>query len=200
MMRSHFIAGMAIASAGLLYGRGASAGEVLIGGGITQFTDRAVRDTVSPVGGLWSLRAGIGENFPVGLEVGYIGTADQIRSLFGPRTAALFGTTFETDVRLNTMPGYELDPYAFIGIGWTHYSVNDGAFSLASAGISSHDDLLEMPVGAGLAYRIGDIIADLRATYRGTTDSNLIVSIDSPSRQYASMHTWDATLALGYEF
>src|SRR5438093_13073781 len=49
-----------------------------VGGGITGFTNRTVRDSTSPVGGLWDLRATFGSHVPLALEVGYLGTATRI--------------------------------------------------------------------------------------------------------------------------
>jgi hypothetical protein len=178
--------------------------QLMLGGGVTQFTDRTLRDTTSPVGGLWDLRGSIGTRVPLGLEVAYIGSAAQIRSLFGPSTATMIGTTLETDLRLNLMPHYVIDPYAFAGFGWTRYSIDEETFTLAATGIANHDDLMEVPLGAGISYRWAGIVADMRGTFRATQGSNLVLAESSTrttmTGSFAPMHSWDATLALGYEF
>lgn len=176
--------------------------QVSLGAGVTQFTDQTVRNTTS-AGGLWSLRAGVGTHVPLGLEVAYIGTAMQIRSLYGNPTSPLIGTTFEADLRLNLLPHYMIDPYVFGGIGATRYTLDESQFSLATTGVANHDDLMEIPLGAGVAYRWAGLVADMRGTFRAAEGSQL-VQAENANRQpvtgFAPMHSWDATLAIGYEF
>ncbi len=176
--------------------------ELSLGGGVTQFTNKTLRDTTSPVGGLWDLRAAVGTRVPIGLEVAYIGTASQIRSLFSQPTAVMIGTTLESDVRLNIMPHYVIDPYVFAGIGWTRYNLDEHDFTLASTGIRNHDDMMEVPIGAGISYRWQGIVADMRGTFRATQGAELVLenSTRGTTGQFAPMHSWDATLAIGYEF
>ena len=57
----------------------------------------------------------------------------------------------------------------------------------------------EFPVGAGLSFRdASGFVLDLRGTYRATTSSTLL--FDPRTNQYASLQTWEAGAALGYEF
>jgi len=177
--------------------------QVTLGGGVTEFTDQTVRDTTSPAGGMWSLRAALGTHVPIGLEVAYIGTATQIRSLFSAPTSMLVGTTFEADLRLNFMPHYVIDPYMFGGIGATRYVLDEREFTLASTGVANHDDVMEVPIGAGISYRWAGIVADVRGTFRAVEGSQLVVAENAqrqPINGFAPMHSWDATLAIGYEF
>ncbi|MGE5183477.1 MAG: hypothetical protein ACM31C_15505 [Acidobacteriota bacterium] len=179
---------------------------VTLGGGIAGFTDHTLRDTTSPVGGLWDLRAAFGTHAPIAVELGYIGTATQIQSLFGVSSAMLIGTTLEGDVRLNLLPHYVLDPYAFVGVGWQRYDVDEHGFSLASTGIANQDDVVEVPVGGGVSYRFDGLVADVRGTFRATRGSNLVleepaVPTAAPTAtRFAPMHSWEASLSLGYEF
>ena len=176
-----------------------------VGGGIMGFTSQTVRNTTSPLGGLWDVHATFGTYMPVALELDYIGSASQINSQFSSASSTLVGTTFEGDLRVNIMPHALWDPYVFAGLGWQHYAVDSSAFTLADTGVRNSDDLLDIPVGAGVAYRMGPWLANVRATFRAAQDSNLI--LERPSLQtagsgntYAPMHSWETSLSLGYEF
>jgi hypothetical protein len=178
--------------------------EISVGGGVTEFTDQTLRNTTSPAGGMWSIRAALGTHVPLGLEVAYLGTATQVRSLYSSPTSTLIGTTFEADLRLNLLPRYVIDPYVFGGIGAARYSLQDSHFALATTGVASHDDMMEVPIGAGISYRWAGIVADMRGTFRATDGSQLVLAENAnrvpTTGQFAPMHSWDATLALGYEF
>ena len=58
-------------------------------------------------------------------------------------------------------------------------------------------------MGAGLSFRTGGFVADVRGTFRAAADQNLILktpALSPTSSDFAPMHTWDASAALGYEF
>ena len=67
------------------------------------------------------------------------------------------------------------------------------------SGMSDSDNLIQFPMGAGIAYRdaIG-ITLDVRGTFRAASDSELV--LDPASGTYAPLHSWEASAALGYEF
>jgi len=180
---------------------------VALGGGVLGFTDRTLRDNTSPVGGTWDLRATFGTHFPIALEVAYVGSANQIQSLFNRENATLIGTTLETDVRLNALPHYVIDPYVFVGIGWQRYDLDERDFSLADTGINQHDDMVVVPVGAGISYRLAGLVADLRGTFRATSGASLVLEQPAMPQQqpagavaFAPMHAWNMSLSLGYYF
>lgn len=179
--------------------------SVLLGGGVTGFTDKEARDRTSSVGGLWDLRVTIGSHIPLGLDVSYVGTATSIdnSALLPGQSATLIGTAFEGAVRYNILPHYTWNPYIFVGIGWQHYDVTDTHATLALNGMNDSDDLLEFPMGAGLSYRMGGFVADIRGVFRATTYDNLILkdpALYPASKDYAPMHSWEASAAVGYEF
>src|SRR5262249_47057838 len=129
-----------------------------VGGGVFGFTDSNMRATTSSVGGLWAFRAAFGTHVPLAVEVAYMGTASPIQAELGRAKATLFGTTLETTLRYNVIPQHPWSPYLFAGAGWQHYMVDDRAFQLSDTGIANRDDLLVLPVGVGIAYRIGPLI------------------------------------------
>jgi hypothetical protein len=69
--------------------------------------------------------------------------------------------------------------------------------------MNDHDNLLEFPMGAGLAYRMAGFVFDVRGTFRAATEQNLVLKQPAAaptSSDFAPMHTWEASAALGYEF
>lgn len=172
------------------------------GAGVMGYTSGAVRDNTSSVGGLWQLRATLGTHIPVGLDLGYVGTATGVQSLVGTFSGTLLTTNLEGALRFNILPHVRWNPYIFGGVGWAHLNVTGAAFTLADSGIKGDDNEIEFPAGAGISYRSpSGFIADLRGTYRFTGDANLIIS--NPGQtvpQFASMNWWEASAAAGFEF
>src|SRR5262249_50375380 len=130
--------------------------SVLLGGGITGFTEKAVRNRTASVGGLWDLRVTIGSRIPLGLDVSYVGTATDINSgLLPGQSGTLIGTAVEGAVRWNILPHFTWNPYLFLGVGWQRYDVTGTHVTLAINGMNDSDNLVEFPMGAGLSYRMG---------------------------------------------
>ena len=170
---------------------------VIIGGGVTGFTDHALRDATSSVGGLWNLRATFGTHVPLAIEAAYIGSATGLTSLVGGAHTTLIGTTFETDVRLNLAPDFGWDPYVFAGVGWQRFTVDDRELDFSDTGIHTSDDLMELPFGGGLAFRRGGLVTDVRGTVRATSGADMVTGRDGRA---VPMNSWEASAALGYEF
>jgi hypothetical protein len=170
---------------------------VIIGGGVTGFTDHLLRSATSNVGGLWNLRATFGTHVPLALEAAYVGSATGLDSLVGSEHTTLIGTTFETDVRLNLAPHMAWDPYVFAGVGWQRFTIDDRELAFSDTGIHSSDDLMELPFGGGLSFHRGGLITDVRGTVRATSGADMVV--DRQGRA-APMNSWEASAALGYEF
>jgi len=183
---------------GLRSGYGIS---TLLGGGLTGFTDKAMRDTISgSVGGLWNLKVTLGSHIPLALDLGYVGTASKINSLASTKWGTLVGTTAEAALRYNILPHYAWNPYAFAGIGWQRYDLNGGTFTLADNGIRESDNSVVFPMGAGLAYRNeSGLVLDVHGTFRANTNYGLVIESMSSS-SYVPMHSWEASAAAGYEF
>jgi len=175
--------------------------SALVGGGVSGFTDQTMRDTVtSNVGGLWNLRVAVGSHTPLAFEGGYIGTAANINALIGTQTGTLVGTTVEGALRYNVLPHYAWNPYAFAGVGWQRYDITGDAFNTSDTGMSDSDNSLVYPVGVGIAYRHPTgFVADLRGTFRANSNAGLVLK-GIGGNDFAPLHTWEASGALGYEF
>jgi hypothetical protein len=179
--------------------------SMIVGGGATGFTEKTMRSVTSDVGGLWDLRLTIGSHVPLAVDVSYVGSATNLNGLPTGDRGTLVGTAFEGALRWNVLPHHIWTPYAFGGIGWQRYDVTGAHVSLADAGMNDHDNLLEFPMGAGLAYRMNGFVFDLRGTFRYTTDQSLVLdtfptAFPPSSSSFAKMHTWEGSAALGYEF
>ena len=180
--------------------------SAIIGGGVAGFTDRTMRNVTSDVGGLWDFRLTLGSHVPLALELGYTGTATNLKGL-PAQDGTLIGTTAEAALRYNVLPHFIWTPYVFAGVGWQRYDVTNANVRLSDSGMNDHDNLLEFPLGAGLAYRMAGFVLDLRGTFRVATEQNLVLKASIPtttiaptSSDFAPMHTWQASAALGYEF
>lgn len=175
--------------------------STILGGGVTGFTDKTMRDaTTSNVGGLWDLRVTLGSHTPIGLDLAYVGTAANLEALDQSQSGTLVGTSVEGTLRYNILPHYLCNPYVFAGVGWQRYDVTGAAFTVGGTGMNDTDNAVVLPMGIGVAYRDkSGLVIDARGTFRADTNSKLVLeAMDSPN--YAPMHTWEASAAVGYEF
>ena len=130
----------------------------------------------------------------------YVGTSVDITPLGSTTTGTLIGTNVEGALRWNILPHYTWNPYVFVGAGWQHYDITDVDYSRSDTGLKDEDDLAVFPMGAGIAYRDhSGFVGELRGTFRPAEDSSLLVDANGDGGT-ASLHTWDATAQLGYEF
>jgi hypothetical protein len=201
MIRAHVLGALAITGATV---RSAAADPgpdgvgVSVSAGALAFTGPTMRETASP-GGLWDLRVVLGTRAYLAVEGAYVGTAQAVEAPLGGRDAALVGTTFEVVARSN-FGVRDLQPYGFLGAGWTHYTVTE-PFDMADSGMNPRDDVLVFPMGLGVAYYRGSLIVDVRATGRLVSQPDLVLAVDNPlGRSYAAMHTFGISAGLGVEF
>ncbi len=174
--------------------------DTTVGGGVMGFTDRAMRDELANnVGGLWNVRVALGTHIPLGVEIAYTGTAAQLQTFSGVSNGTLLGTAVEGMLRWNLRPDARFTPYFFGGMGWQRYTTVNAIQPRADSGMKSSDDIAEFPVGGGLSFRgMGGFTIDVRGTFHAATDATLL--LDPRDGKYASLHTWEAGAAVGYEF
>lgn len=166
-------------------------------GGVTGFMDKAVRDVVSSdVGGAFDLRLTLGSRRPLALDISYLGNWANLHDPAGAAGGVLDGMTFEAACRYNFNAGATWDPYAFVGLGWQHYEVRGATVDLMNVGMRSHDDLVDAPLGAGLAFHHEGFVLDVRATLRVTQYNNLVRDTRTT---YAAMDSWQVGAGIGYE-
>jgi hypothetical protein len=109
--------------------------------------------------------------------------------------AVLVSNGLEGALRLNVpvvMRRAQLvEPFAFVGLGWSHYSVTNT--NVNTSDIASDDDVMSLPVGGGLEYGIGRFMADARFTYRSTYYNDLM-------RTGGNLNNWGVSTQIGVSF
>jgi hypothetical protein len=165
------------------------------GGGASQFVGTTMRN-VTGTAGDWTVRATLGTRSFVAGEVSYIGSAQSISTLGLPSNANLIGNGAQLALRLNGTVDYGVQPFAYGGAAWRHYSLTNSSPNLSD--VRNNTNALEVPLGIGIAGYWNGLMLDARGEYRfGWTDNNIIPTStgDSPN-----MSRWEATGNIGYEF
>lgn len=167
---------------------------VALGGGVEGFTDDTAR-TATDDGGSWNVRLALGTRSPIGFEAAYIGSAQGIDALGLDNDAILVGNGVEGKVRVNLLDA-NIQPFAFGGVGWRRYSLTRNDFNTSA--ISEEDDVLEIPLGAGIATKWMGFMFDARGEYRFATEEDLMPSLNGNSE--AALHRWGINANVGYAF
>jgi hypothetical protein len=162
----------------------------LVGGGVSDFSERALRDRLD-MGGGWDARVGIGSRFYLGAEAAYVGS---FRSFKG----------FDSDLAMNGAEGivrlqvpytsgpWLVEPFAFGGIGWNHLSIRK-----APAGVKDSADIGVVPFGGGVTVGYGRWLVDARFTWRSTFNDDVALA---PGTTTSSLSNWTVGASLGVEF
>jgi hypothetical protein len=172
---------------------------VSLGGGVEDFTDDTLRRATSTGGG-WDVRVTAGTKSPIGFEGSYIGSAQSIDAIGLDSSTYLVGNGLDGKVRVN-LGKWSVTPFAFGGVGWRHYSLSGDSFNTSA--VHNSDDVLEIPMGAGLQYEFRGLLLDARGEFRYATANDLMPSagaIGTFSNNRADMHRWGAQANIGYAF
>ena len=160
-----------------------------VGGGVSGFISPDV-SRLTDIGGNWTARLTLGTREFVALEAAYIGSAQNISASGLDPDASLVSNGLEGALRVN-LSRSDLQPYVFGGAAWKHYSLVNERFN--DSVVQSSDDVLEIPVGLGLAYSIDAVLLDARADYRPAFDDELIGGL-------YTMDNWGVSARVGFEF
>jgi hypothetical protein len=166
--------------------------SLVVSGGVTDFINDSIR-RLTDLGGFWEARLGLGTRFWVGVEAAYVGSARKIRA---PGVSSnLIGHGAEGDVRLN-LPYASgdclIEPFVFGGAGWTHYHIN--GLRATTVTLRPSDDILTVPVGAGITFGYDHFLIEGRFTYRQTFYDDLVPGGNG------TLKNWAAGASLGFEF
>lgn len=168
---------------------------VMLGGGFEDFTNDNLQGMTGG-GGAWTGRVVAGTRQIIGLEAAYVGAARSIDGFGLGNDARLVSNGAEGALRANlpvTLGRALVEPFAFIGLGWQHYSLSNGGTVNLSA-VNRSDDVMTLPYGGGLEFSYGMLIADARFTYRQTYMNDLM------RVGGGSLSTWGISGQLGVEF
>ena len=169
-----------------------------IGGGVSGFVDGTVRG-MADFGGAWDVRLTTRSRSWFGQEFAYAGT---VRRFVAPMLAdggerTMLTHALEFSARFNRpwmTPEWMLEPFACLGIGWTHLQLDRMP---QGSPVRASDDVFVGPAAAGVSFVYGDFLVEGRFTDRQSFGEHLVVRPDGST---ASLSSWSATLALGYEF
>lgn len=146
--------------------------DAMVGGGVTSFINTAATDVTRP-GGIWTARLILGTRSHFGAEAAYLGTAQALDAIGVDQSAYLLSNGLEGSFRINALTG-ALQPYAVAGLAWRHYTVQNTKVNTSS--VKDVDDVAEIPVGLGIAYRYAGLVADARASMNTALNSSLMGS------------------------
>ena len=164
-----------------------------LGGGTSGFTDETMRDTTN-AGGNWTARLILADPIrPLAFEASYIGSAQTIDSLGLDSDALLVGHGAQGVIRVGAALDYPISPFAFGGIAWRHYSIENTDRNTSA--VSDTDDVGEVPIGIG--GQTGGFTYDLRGEYRYAFAADMVPSLATTGSD-ADMHRWGVSLSLGY--
>jgi hypothetical protein len=168
---------------------------LLVGGGVTDFTDGSTRSETG-TGGSWTARLAVATRRIIGFDASYVGGANTLHGL-GAGNATLVRNGLEGALRINA-PLYSYDtlfePYALAGVGWNTYRLANYNAGTSSVSAGS-DNTVTIPLGVGFALGYRGFMADVRYTLRPTYDQSVFVNQTS-----GALSNWDLGGMLGYEF
>jgi opacity protein-like surface antigen len=173
---------------------------VLVGGGVIGFATDEMID-LTTVGGSWEARVAIGTQLPIGLELGYLGSAQGLDAIGLDDDAILLSNGAEAVARFNIVAEAPLQPYAFGGAGLRNYQIVNTDENVSN--LADSDNVFEVPVGAGVSFRVVEgLLLDVRGTYRFAFDDDLTapdLAEDEPDVG-SNLNSWGASLRVGFEF
>lgn len=173
--------------------------SIAAGGGVEGFTGDALRRNTKD-GGLWNVRATFGTRSFLAFEAQYIGSAQAVDAPFGlDSNAMLVSNGVQGNLRLNFLRDRPVQPFLFAGAAWRRYDITNTARNLSD--ISDEDDVFEVPLGVGMAYRWRGLLLDARGEFRVASDEDLMPRFDLGGlRDQAPMNRYGVHAAIGYEF
>lgn len=178
----------------LLSGVGLSLTAGAGGGG---FTNETLRDTTE-VGANWDARLTVGTMLPIAFEASYIGSAQYLDTFGLNNDAVLVGNGAQGALRVNVLPGRQVTPFVFGGAAWRHYELSN--VEQNTSDLEGDDDVLEIPMGAGLGIRTGGLMVDLRGEYRAAFKEDMVPASGGDNGANAPMNRWGASLNAGVAF
>ncbi len=165
---------------------------VSLGGGVEGFIQDSQRSATND-GGVWNLRVAVGTRSPLAIEAAYIGSAQSINSLGLESDALLVGNGAQAAARIN-LNDKLVQPFLYGGLAWKRYSLASTA--TATSDLIDDDDVLEVPLGIGIASKYDGLLIDLRGEYRFSTQNDMF-DVTAPDER---MDRYGVNASVGYAF
>jgi hypothetical protein len=170
---------------------------ITAGAGVVDFWNQRAR-SFTDAGVTWDARLTIGTRLPVGLDLAYVGSSQNINLAGFNTDAYLLGQGVEAALRLQYPRGW-VRPYAFGGVGWRQLSIKRQ--NVIGTGFNDYDNQGTVPFGVGLAIgQVNGIMFDLHGTGRVTFDDDLLVNVLQNQGSTSNTNNWDVTARIGGEF
>ena len=141
-----------------------------VGAGLTDFAEADMREVTDP-GGAWEVRLAVGTRLPIAFEAAYVGSAQAIHAPGLDPDAVLVGTGLEGGARLDVLPS-DVNPYFLVGIGWGRYQLAGAETNMST--VNRRDDVLALPFGVGVDFKLDRFVFDARVVMRPTFDNELL--------------------------
>jgi hypothetical protein len=151
---------------------------VALGGGVEGYAMSGPRDQTTD-GGNWDVRLTMGTRSPLAIEAAYIGSAQSINTLGLSNNAVLVGNGAQADARLN-LTDTLVQPFFYGGVAWKRYSITNS--SQNTSDLIDNDDVLEIPLGVGVAAKYAGLMLDLRGEYRLANQDDLFAATPNSDR------------------
>jgi hypothetical protein len=154
---------------------------IMAGGGYEAFTAADMRSRTNG-GGAWDVRIVGGTRSYGGFEAAYVGSSNGVETLGATAAnSSLVANGLEGAFRLNvpiTKGASLLEPYASLGLGWSHYTLTgyNSSVAMASDFSSPSDNVMTLPLGGGFAYGYKAFLVDVRLSYVATYLNNYLGS------------------------
>lgn len=162
-----------------------------IGGGVDDFAKSNMQHATG-TGGSWNARLTLGNHSYVGGEIAYIGSAQSINQ----SNETLIGNGAQAAVRLNGTVDGPIQPFAYGGAAWRHYTLSNSGNS-SNVALNDHSDVLEIPVGGGIAGYVAGLVLDVRGEYRFAVAGDSILPGNNGD---SNLDRWGVSGNLGFAF
>ncbi len=159
-----------------------------IGGGVQDFIDRGATG-ITNIAGNWTARLILGTRSHLAGEAAYVGSAMGMNVLGLSDTAVLVSNGVEGALRFNVLTG-DWQPYALAGYTFRRYTIQNSAVNTSS--VLNADNVSEIPLAVGIAYRAQGFVGDLRFNYNNAFNSKLIPD--------TNLSTYGVSAKVGFEF
>jgi outer membrane protein OmpA-like peptidoglycan-associated protein len=170
---------------------------ITAGAGVTDFWYNRAR-SFTDAGVTWDARLTVGTRLPVGLDLAYVGSSQNINLAGFSTDAYLLGQGVEAALRVQYPRGW-VRPYAFGGVGWRQLSLKRQ--NVFGTGFNDYDNQGTVPFGVGVAVgQVNGIMFDLHGTGRVMFDDDLLRNVLQSQGDHAATNNWDVTARIGGEF